>query len=114
MLHFIINRIQAYFALRSRVSEARALFRKDGKRRFVIPFNNGTMEVLTREQAMALKKEGHLASDLTPKLMYNACFFFTDTKELHNHVKCEMPQREFKRRRKSYYKWFDRHHTNCI
>lgn len=106
----ILRKLQAYLAFKSVCSEADALFRKDGVRRFVIPFNDGTIEVLTASEALALKTEGHLAKDLTAKTLYGACYYFSATNNHNAKVKCAMPDREVKRRRQVYYRWFERHH----
>lgn len=106
----IFKKLQAYLAIKSMYGKADALFQKDGVRRFVIPFNDGTMEVLTAKEALALKAEGHLAKDLTAKTLFHACYYFTDTTSATAKVKCAMPKREKERRRKVFYLWFDAHH----
>ena len=110
MLNKLVLKIQAFIAMRAKIAEAKSLFHKDGERRFIVPFNDGTMDVLTKNEAFALKAEGHLPKDLTAKTIYGACFYFTNTKVKHEKVQSEMPRREFKRRMKSYYNWFILHH----
>lgn len=104
-------KVQAYLAFRARVIEARSLFAADGHRRFIIPFTDGTMEVLTQDEAIHLKDVGRLASDLSAKTIYGACFFFTATTNKHSRVQCEMPKIEVRRRKAYYYKWFIKHHS---
>lgn len=103
--------MQAWMAMRSKISEAEALFKKDGQRRFLIPFSDGLVDILTKDEAMTLKKQGLLARDLTAKNIYNACYYWTDTKVEHAASKGRIPKREYNRRYKAYVKWFERHHT---
>lgn len=108
--NFIIG-IQAKMAMKAKIGEARSLFKKDGKRRFIIPFRDGTMGVITKDEALALKAANELPIDLTAKTLYNACFFYTETSSAHSKVKCEMPEHERERRYKFYKNWFIKHHT---
>lgn len=108
----VFQKLRATIAFNAACSAARALQKKDGKRRFLIPFNSGEMEVLTKEEALALKKNGQLAKDLTAKTIYGACFFFTDTDDKTASVKCEMPSHERRRRRAFFYTWFEKHHKS--
>ena len=97
--------------MRFYIIQARSLYEYDGRRRFIIPFNDGTIEVLTKSEALALKASGQLPADFTAKTIYNACFFYTNTRASHEKVQSEMPMRERNRRMKYYYKWFTNHHT---
>jgi len=105
-------KLQAWLAYKSKCGEADALFKKDGKRRFVIPFNTGEMEVLTKEEALCLKKQNRLARDMSAKTIYGACFYFTDTNDQTSASKCRMPKIERDRRIQYYYTWFERHHSS--
>jgi len=105
----IFKKIQAYLALRSKIAEANALFANDGKRRFVMPVHN-SLEVLSVDEALTLKKQGALAADLTRKTIYGACFYWTDTTNINPAAKGKMPKFEMQRRKPYYYKWFEKLH----
>ena len=97
-------------ALRSKIKEADARHRQDGKRYFVIPTHDGTLQTLNIEEAITLKKQGVLPSDFSNKMVYRYAYYWSDTTAPHSASPGRMPAIEQRRRRSYFYSWYSHHH----
>lgn len=112
MFKNFLLRLQGRIALRLKMKEADALFRKDGERRFLICMKNGTLAVLTKEEALTMKHLGNFPLDFTAKTIYGCAVYFTGTKQANARTKTAMPKVEIERRRDlAFMPWFIKHHT---
>lgn len=108
MKKFFIK-LQAYLCLRSKIAEANARHKQDGKRYYVIPVKR-TLQVVNIEEALTLKKQGSLPADFSNKLVYNIAYYWSDTKAPKPAAPGAMPSFEIKRRRQVFYRWFANNH----
>ncbi len=112
MFNNFFLRLRGRIALRCKMREADALFRKDGERRFLICLRNGSLAVLTKDEALTMKHLGNFPSDFTAKTIYGCAVYFTGTNQETARTKTAMPKVEVKRRRDlAFLPWFIKHHT---
>lgn len=112
MFKKFLLKLQGRIALRLKIDEADALFKKDGERRFLICLKNGVLGVFTKDEALTMKHLGNFPQDFTAKTIYGCAVYFTSTNNPTAKTKTAMPKEEVIRRREiAFIPWFIKHHS---